>query len=178
MMEWSMDFAEVYRNATNPDLIRLAQYCETLAGPNAMPRRHDFRPQDVSWILGFLYVVEVIDGGADYRFRLGGVWLKEVYGAELECLRVSEFKEGDFKKTLRANYDAVIQSRKPIYARGLLLWSGGHSIKVERLMVPFVDDDGLPRMILGAVMSDVPPELLGLYRGKGLADFIPEPLAN
>lgn len=173
-----MDFALLYRHSTNRDLTRLAQHCEALAGEGEMPRWHDFRPNDVSWMLGRIYLVDVIDGGADYAFRLSGMLMKEIYGVDLYGRRLSELEDDGFKRALRGNYDTVIATRKPLYRRCLLRWPQNREINVERLLIPFCDDEGTPAIILGAVHCDAPLEIVALYRGSGPVELVQVPLAE
>jgi hypothetical protein len=176
-MERPMDFAGIVdRKSVNNGLVRLARHCEQLASGREMPHWRDFRPNAVSWMIRRLYLAEVIDGGADYFFKLNGSLMKEIYGTEIENQRLSALPDCGLKRTLRANYDTVVASHKPLYQRGELRWSEGQRIHVERLLVPFCDERDAPVMLLGAVACDAPLEIIALYRGSGAAEFVPLPL--
>jgi hypothetical protein len=171
-----MDFGIAYRIPINAGLLRLARHCEKLADGREMPHWRDFRPTDVPWMIGRLYLVEVLDGGADYYFKLSGSLMKEIYGTEPEKKRLSEMIDCGLTRTLRANYDAIVATRKPFYLRGELRWPEGQCIHVERLLVPFCNEGDTPVMILGAVACDAPLEIVALYRGCGAAEFVPLPV--
>jgi hypothetical protein len=173
-----MDFALLYRYSANAGLIRLAKHCEKLADGREMPSWRDFRPTDVPWLLGRIYLIEVIDGGADYFFKLCGSLMNEIYGTEPEGRLLSQMPDCSLKRTLRANYDTVFAARKPLYQRGELHWSEGQRICVERLLIPFCDGTEVPTMILGAVACDAPLEMIALYRGSGAAEFVPIPIGE
>lgn len=177
-METALDFSALYTRLRDPDLVHLARYCETLRRGHDLPRWHDFRPGDVSYMLGRLFVVDVLDGGADYFFRLCGVYLSEIYGVDIAAHRVSELPPGAFSDTVRRNYDQVVSSQRPLCERGEFRWSAEQRIGVERLLIPFADDQGRLHTILGGVQCDVPLDILVLFRGKGEGLFLPhvEPL--
>jgi hypothetical protein len=170
--EPSMDFSSVYAQGACGDLVRFAEYCEALAGRDAMPRWSKFRPRDVAFLLGRIYLVDVIDGGRDFSIRLSGLVMKEIYGLDLEGHRLSELPQTSLIKTLHQNYAAVITARAPLFLHGVLRWPH-YRIHVERLLVPFADEGGNLSTIVGAIWADVPLESLMLYRGDGPALYEP-----
>jgi hypothetical protein len=168
-----MELADFYRLHPETVLIRLAKHWETLAGGREMPHWREFRPGDVSWLLGRLYLVDVIDGGADYRIRLSGTLLKEIYGEDREGQRFDLLPDGALTRTLRENFAQVVLTRRPLYETGRLSWPDGSCIGIERLLLPFSGEGDRLCTILGAVQCDVPLDSLVLYRGVGPADYTP-----
>ena len=55
-----------------------------------MPSFGEFDPVDVPWALSRLYVVRVIDGGADFVYRLAGEAINERHGLTLAGKRSSD----------------------------------------------------------------------------------------
>ncbi|MGB8601266.1 MAG: PAS domain-containing protein [Rhizomicrobium sp.] len=168
-----MDFSALYRSLQDPDLIRLARYCEELTAAKPLPCWHDFRPSHATYLLGQLYVIELIDGGADYFFKLSGSYMKEIYGIEIVDRPLSSLPDGALKDTMRRNYAAVVASGNPVCGAGELVWPDERRIGVERMLIPFADEQGSLHTILGAVQCDVPLEILQLFRGNGPGRFIP-----
>lgn len=168
-----MDFASVYGRLVDPDLIDLAHYCETLAGGQDLAPWKSFRPEAVPAMMGRLYVAEVVDGGADYFIRLSGMLMREIYGSDLEGLKVSVIADAGLRRILKKNFDAIVECREPLLCHGRLCWPDGHCIAVNRLLIPFAGPDGQLRIILGAIHCDAPLDLLVLFRGKGPAVFTP-----
>lgn len=174
-METALDFAALYTRLRDPDLVRLARYCETLGRGVPLPRWRDFRPGDVSFLLGRLFVVDVLNDGADYFFRLCGGYLAEIYGVDVAAHRVGDLPPGPLTDTIRRNYDQVVATQRPLCEHGAFHWPMDHRIGVERLLIPFADDLGRLHTILGGVQCDVPLDVLVLYRGKGAGEYVPEP---
>lgn len=165
-----MDFSAFYAQGASDDLVRFAKYCETLAEGANLPRRSRFRPRDVAFLLGRIYLVDVIDGGSDFFVRLSGLYMKELYGDDFEGRHLSDLPDTSLTQTLRQNYTAILATRAPLYRQGILRWPH-YRIHVERLLVPFADDEGALSTIVGAVAADVPLESLALYRGNGPAIY-------
>ena len=167
-----MDFAAVYKVPARVEIIRLAKHCETLAGTRQMPHRQDLRPVDMTWLLGRLYLVDVLDSGADYCFRLFGIFWEKMYGFDLTGQRLSEIEATGRLAALRGDYDTVVAAREPFFHPGRLVWPNKRSIHYERLFVPFSGDDGQVSLILAAAGCDVSLDDLVLHRGNGLPRLV------
>jgi len=167
-----MDFTAVYKSSARPEILRLARHCDALAGTRQMPHRQDLNPTNVTWLLGHLYLIDVLDGGADYRFRLFGVFWEKMYGIDLTGQRLSEIEATGRLAALRGDYDAVVAAGMPFFHPGRLIWPNQKSIRYERLLVPFSGDDGQVSLILAAAGCDVPFEDLVLHKGKGLPRLV------
>ena len=162
-----MDFAAVYKASARADILRLARHCDALAGTHEMPLRRDLRPADVTWLLGRIYLIDVLDGGADYCFRLFGIFWEKMYGSDLTGQRLSEIEAAGRLTALRGDYDTVLAARAPFFHPGKLVWPNQKSIHYERLLIPFSDDSGQVSLILAAAGCDVSLDDLVLHRGRG-----------
>ena len=167
-----MDFTAVYKASARADILRLARYCDALAGTRQMAHRREFNPADVTWLLGRIYLIDVLDGGADYSFRLFGIFWEKMDGADLTGQRLSEIEATDRLAALRGDYDTVVATRAPLFHPGRLVWQNQKSIHFERLLFPFSDDNGQVSLILVAAGCDVSFDDLVLYRGKGLPRLV------
>lgn len=150
------------------DLARFLRYYRSLAQGRPMPRYGDFRPADVSWLLGKLYVMDVLDGGADYRFRLLGAALTRLHGCDHTGKRLSDVEYPGLSNPLRAEMAMLLKLRKPLLQRGRVVWSECGSIGAEKLLVPLTDDAGELAVILGALHYEHPDEDWVLFKGGGV----------
>ncbi|WP_339831023.1 PAS domain-containing protein [uncultured Parvibaculum sp.] len=66
----------------NADAIALHDYWQSKRGERPMPDRADIRPSDFARMLPSLAIIEVIDGGRDFRFRLFGSELANWMGCD------------------------------------------------------------------------------------------------
>lgn len=167
-----MDFTATYEKSARPEIVRLAKHCEALAGARQMPHRQDFRPADVTWLLGRIYLVNVLEGGADYCFRLFGIFWEKMYSADITGQRLSELEASGRLTALRSDYDNVVAARAPLFRPGKLVWPNEKSIYYERLLVPFSGDDGQVSLILGAAGCGVPLDELFRHKGLGLPRLV------
>jgi hypothetical protein len=162
-----MDISAVYKVSARADVLRLSRHFDAIAGAREMPRWRDFRPADVSWLLGRIYLIDVLDGGTDYRFRLFGVFWEKMYGTDLTGQRLSEVEATGRLTALRGDYDTVVAGHEPLFHSGRLIWPDKKSIHYERLLIPFSGDDGQVSVILVALGCDVATDDLVKHKGKG-----------
>jgi hypothetical protein len=169
-----MDCTKLAQGAVHPELLRFATHCDELAGGREMLRRRDFHPADVPWMLGSLYVVEVLSD--DYRFKIFGSVMTTVYGNDFTGWRLSEIPLSIMHPAMRAylhsRYDDLVACRGPLFQHGKMVWKNAE-IDTERLMIPLMEDDGRLSEILVAVFCDIPEDFLAVFRTTGAPDLIP-----
>lgn len=163
-----MNFEPLLQRPVCRALADLARYFQDHAPGEALPRRTDFRPTAVRALLGYYFLIDVIDGGADYRFALTGEHMTSLYGADIARLRLSEFGDAKLRASLQQTYDAVVATRAFHYVRGRYVWTD-KSVEIERLLVPMAGADGTLATILGIVVPAHPTEHAHLFSGIGAA---------
>lgn len=163
-----MDFSDLRVKGLPPDFLRLADYCENLCAGHPIPRQDDFRPGDIRWLLGRVYLTDVLDGGRDYRVRLFGIFWQMLGGEDLTGKRFSELEAAsDRLKHLRPTFDAVVAKRGPIYSIGKLTWPNCEPVFYHRLAIPFTKDDCAVSQVLVAAEYDKAAEDMIFHKGAG-----------
>lgn len=157
-----MQFPDLAAVSADPDLVRCAQQLEAVLGGREWLRRSDISPRLFKWMLGRIFMVEVLKASSDYRFRLFGSKMVQVYGEDLTGRKLSEVRSASFEEALRADFDLVVATRTPHFQRGTLLWPDREFVGVERLLTPLSDADGEVSAILGAVAYHANLQLIQL----------------
>lgn len=163
-----MNFEPLLAASVHPAIADAARYFQTLAPGNALPKRHDFRPNRVPGLLGYYFLVDVIKGGKDYRYGIAGEHMALLFGTDATNMRLSELGDDALRARIKATYDAVVANRVFHYVRGRYTWSE-RSVAIERLLVPMTDADGNLNTILGLSVPDTQLETLNLLAGIGAA---------
>jgi hypothetical protein len=161
-----MNFEPLLQRPVYRAIADIARYFHDHAPGDALPKRSDFRPTAVRALLGYYFLIDVIDGGADYRFALTGEHMVALYGADIAHLRLSEFGDDALRASLKQTYDAVVATRAFHYVRGCYVWAD-KSVEIERLLVPMGGADGTVTTILGIVVPARPTEHAHLFSGIG-----------
>jgi hypothetical protein len=104
-------------------LRQVADRWTSLRGTRRFPARADLSPKNLKNLLRHIMLLKVIDGGADYEFRIVGDVQVLAYGQNYSGMRLSELghKHPKFAEGLKIFYDAVRTGRAPFGYRG---WIG------------------------------------------------------
>jgi hypothetical protein len=163
-----MNFASLRNGPVHPAIAEAACYFEQLAPGDALPRRHDFRPNRVPHLLGYYFLIDVADDGRDYRFSLAGEHMSLLFGSDITNRYLSELGDEDLCTRLRKTYDTVVATRTFHYLRGRYAWPE-RWIVIERLLVPMTDHDGHLNTIIGLSIPDTHIDDLNLIADVGAA---------
>jgi hypothetical protein len=163
-----MDDLPLIDRSKYPDLAYLLDYCRGLSAGAALPRAEDFRPTDVRRAVGWINLIDVIDGGADFRIRLFGTVWQSVYGIDITGQLLSSMERYGHFNGVRDDYLKAVKTRQPVFHLGKVVWSNGSELSFGRLLVPFVGDGGQVCRLLLAADCGMSAEDVIMLRGHGL----------
>jgi hypothetical protein len=154
-----------------PDLAKLVDYCQLLADDCDLPHRKDFLPSRVRWMFGHLYLVDVLEGGADYRCRVWGQFWEAIFGCDLQGKLLSDLERAGHVLHLRAIYDDIVATRQMHLRSGQVVWPDDKAVRFVRVIIPFAGDDGNVSMLLGGATSQMSSDDLVYFKGLGMPRF-------
>lgn len=142
-------------------LRQIADHWNKLRGYRLFPSRNDFKPVNLRKLLRHVTLLRVIDGGADYQFRVMGDVHVQAYGENFSNLMLSDMgrQHPTFAAGLKLFYGGVRMGRQPIAYRG---WIGRDMPETkysfhEVIYLPLGDNDATVDHIISA----------GVYVGRG-----------
>jgi hypothetical protein len=141
--------------AEAPEILQLVAYWSELRGERFAPRRADIDPAAIRRILPYLSMIEVIDGGQDFRFRLLGTRIVEGLGRDSTGRYFGELYGGqpDVLKRMRERMHRVMRLKQPQYTRGKCYWQPDRAYKsFEDVNLPLSSDGRHVDIILGALV--------------------------
>lgn len=103
-----------------------------------LPARGDIDILDFGSALGHLLLLEVIDGGRDFRYVVFASEIMRVWGRDMHQRRVSDFPD-DISGVFLEMYRRVMRERVPYFTR----IEGAHGDSAgsyDRLVLPLGDD--------------------------------------
>ncbi|MBL6937104.1 MAG: PAS domain-containing protein [Alphaproteobacteria bacterium] len=106
----------------NPILQLALAYWSRLKGERSYPARADLMPRDLAPLLRHVCLLRVLDGGADYEFRIVGDAHVISHGFSMQGLRISDidgFSPG-YGPALKMLYDRAVRRRTCYAFRGWL----------------------------------------------------------
>lgn len=144
----------------------LFAYWSSLRADSPVPPREKLDPADMKRLLPTVSLTEVLQGdGLDYRVRLAGTGLYNVYGREITGLRLSQIYNTAAADYWRAELGRVVRDRKPGVGVHSLSWRGASHLSIIWIRLPLAmngpDVDlilGYDAVVgLGAVQSGIRP---------------------
>ena len=154
----------------------LYTYWQSKRGTRAMPSRADIDPGEFRALLPHVMLVDVVDGGADFRYRLVGTELERHFGRSVTGHLLNELGNGTYLDYIRSLYLSVMIEGVPVYsANSYDDGRAGFALiasfkRAYRLMLPLSRDDSSVDMVLcGQVFEPIrkpeEPAILLVDRG-------------
>ncbi len=130
----------------------LAMHWQTIAA-GSLPHLSEIDPFKLRPALGYLMVLEPIEGGCDFRYRLYGSAIARISGFDMTARRASEHPASAYVSEFGiAVYRATLTARMPIYTTRRPV-GAELAMRWHRLTLPFVDDSGTPARILAGTAA-------------------------
>ena len=104
----------------SPVLRLAADYWRSLCIGRRFPARADLHPRDMAGFLRDMFLVRIIDDGADYEYRIVGDAQAQAYAVPLQGRRISEISVTApwFRHVATTVYEHVRQSGELLILRG------------------------------------------------------------
>lgn len=130
----------------------LLRYWNGLPRKGAGPRTSDIDPLDMRPALGNVMLVDAVEGGRDFRYRLYGSVLAEVSGFDMTGKLVSEHHASTYAiEFTLATYGAAILRPEPVFTTRMPA-RATYTAEWHRIVLPLVDDTGaVSRFLVGLV---------------------------
>jgi hypothetical protein len=126
----------------------LTTYWRGLAGPDALPHLKQIDPLALRPALGYVMLLDLVENGRDFRYRLYGSMVASVSGFDMTGKLLSEHPASPYVTEFAlAGYRAAVQRREPIYTERHPV-GAVHATRWQRVAMPLVGDDGTISRIL------------------------------
>jgi hypothetical protein len=140
-----------YRN--DPILSPALAYWVDKCGTHTMPLKRDIDPTEISpKLLPHLQIMDVLDGGTRFRYRLVGTALVQTYGKDYTGAFADELVSGDRLRFIHDVYQSVCKTKKPIFSHNRYQTVRDTDLVANRIYMPLADNNATEvRYILGAL---------------------------
>lgn len=117
-------------------------YWRSLATPPALPARTQIAMDELARLgcLDSVFIVEPIDGGRDWKYRLLGTRIVDLYGAEVTNIPFRDHMTSAEADEAIALSNSVRESRAPLFLRARFV-SGTYSTPIETMSLPITGRD-------------------------------------
>jgi hypothetical protein len=114
-----------------------------------LPGRRDLDPAGVKRLLPTISLIDVVREPLDFRMRLAGTALYDVYGREITGRRIGEIYNNAAADYWRVELTGVVRERKPAVGVHNLAWRGASHLSILWLRLPLASNGADVDMILG-----------------------------
>jgi hypothetical protein len=134
----------------SPLLRQAVDIWNTGRGAKAFPTRDQMGPQEMRAFLRNVSLFRVLDGGADFEWRVMGDAAVQAYGRSYQGMNTGELNDvqpgmGDVIKRVCGT---VVRERGPLAFRGRLLKGKDSALYQETVMLPLGPDESIVESIL------------------------------
>jgi hypothetical protein len=137
---------------TLPSIVDLVAYWQAKCAGRPMPRRADLDPVEIPTHLPDVLLIDVLGGGADFRYRLVGTRIVQGMGRDATGRRVNELhrEQPDVLSTLHSIYGLPVREKRPVFTQGRIFWLPTRDIRnYEDAFLPLSEDGASVNMLLG-----------------------------
>lgn len=124
----------------HPALTALHSYWMRKRNGAFAPSRSDIDPVEIPSLLPHVLLLDVIDGGARFRYRLAGTEIEERIGCRLAGRYLDEVTEGDYSSYIHALFRRSLTERRPLYSECVYGLSDKLAHLTKRIMLPLSAD--------------------------------------
>jgi hypothetical protein len=114
-----------------------------------LPGRRDLDPGDIKRLLPTLSLIDVVREPLDFRIRLAGTGLYDVYGREITGRALADVYNSAAADYWRVELAKVVADGRPAVGMHSLAWRGASHLSILWLRLPLAADGGEVDMILG-----------------------------
>jgi hypothetical protein len=118
----------------------------------SVPRKRDIDPIEISRsVLPSLQLIDVIDGGARFRYRLIGTATVDAYGEDFTGRYPDEMFPAELRDFIHGIYRQVCTARAPVFLSNRYVTRKGLELASKRIYMPLCDDNDAVSHIFGVL---------------------------
>jgi hypothetical protein len=136
-----------------PPLDRALAYWQSKRGARTMPSRQDLDPVEMVSFLPNVVLIDVLDGGRDFRYRLIGTNVDDLLQESCTGRSLSEFPERD--AAIRESCGRAFATGQPVSRSLAYRGPGEHHVEIQQITLP-LSADGRSVNTLMVVITHLP----------------------
>ena len=141
---------------TSEPVSRALRYWKDKRGAQRFPSRTQITPRDMMAFLRNIVLVRVLDGGADYEYRIAGDAHVQAFGTDFKGLRLTELEavEPEYGRATRITYEHVRVLGEPFALRGWVAPTAKSAFSYhETVFMPLGTDNQVDHLLIATVFT-------------------------
>ena len=141
------------REVPEPEIGHGYAYWRSLCRDRLMPSRRDIDPAAIKDLLPNVFLVEVLHGPPEFRFRLAGTQIRYEMGEEITGKTLDEIDQDGRAGAIFEEYRAAVDRGAPVLFREEYTRHDGKFVHYARLLCPLSDDGRAVSMLFGVLVA-------------------------
>ncbi|HEY4134923.1 MAG TPA: PAS domain-containing protein [Alphaproteobacteria bacterium] len=125
---------------SDPKIRKVYDYWTSKCRDGALPKRSDIDAVDIYDCLSVIMMLDVVDGGSDFRIRLAGSQIEDAHDRPLKGAMVSSLGQGADMAAVLARLQRLVATRCPDFHSTSLAMVGRSFIEFDRVALPLAED--------------------------------------
>ena len=139
---------------SDPLLRRLYDDWDSKRAGRSAPSRVDIHPEELTFILPYLYLIDVVC--SRFHFRLAGTGIVLEFGGEITGKFADEIDLDGQQAAIIGEYERVVRTVKPVSSRWDYVKHDGRHLSYEHVILPLsTDGKTVDRLLGGALIRGV-----------------------
>jgi len=150
-MEKTADFRQTL---TSEKLKSVFDAWESRRAGRIGPKRDEISPAPLRSVLASTFIIDVVDGGRDFRFRFAGDRIIQFMGRRFAGMLLSELTGSPFFDSMHAMYSGCVAAKAPV-GSGIrqASYPGKEFLEIEAMVLPLSEDGVDVTHLFGALDS-------------------------
>lgn len=125
---------------------------QSLKGERLAPKREDVTLSQTRTLTSALWFIDVVEGGNDYCFRLGGEEIVRFLGGRHSGVKLSELASNPFFEAMKRTLDFCVEHRKPVSLGPMASgYPGKEHWEMEVVALPLSEDGAAITCVMGTM---------------------------
>ncbi len=137
---------------TDPRLQQVYDYWLRKRGTRLAPKREDMKPEDLKYVLPYIYILDVVGPPYRFRYRLAGTGFVEEYGGNVTGKFADEIDLDDVGNLILDEFAEVARDARPMAAKWDYTKRDGRHLNYEHLILPLSSDGKKIDMLFGTAV--------------------------
>ncbi len=155
-----------FRHVKDPLLHQFLDYYLTLRQGDRVPRRSQVSPMDFPRLLSNIFLYECDTTAQDFHLRLAGSQVAEMLQTMKAGTKMSDVFPPDVFPIVLQRYRRVCTDLAVMHNIGKVFHLMGGTGMGERIVMPLLDNAGVPSFIIGATVYMLPKDEIHVPPGR------------
>lgn len=140
---------------SDPRFRWVVEYWQSKRRNDRLPGRGDVDPLDFPNLLGSIALIDVDQSGVeiDYRIRLWGTRITEIFGRDHTGRRLEEVAAPGTFEELRKRFDTCVTEHRPVFAFRAITLASPEKVATRRLLLPLAGDGSTVDLLFALVLA-------------------------